>query len=321
MNYTQVPNWIFDQIPNWPNAMTKIVLVVARQTYGYHREFDEISISQFQTWTGLSRQGVVASIQQAVKLGVVRKIKTDEGCKYGLIEPVQAVNSVDQTSQESGLPLVNSVDQQEQGVVNSVDQTSQLSRPELVNSVDPQNKEKEILKKVSTPLPPKQEPVGGGGDQTPESLSEQARQPAKPNFYPESYQLLVQAGCVATGLMQQAAALPPERIAALIESITRSGGRAGAIIRAALNELALPPELKYQEKSYAVPQRTMGPGRGRAPEAQQLSTDRPQRSELSQAELDELDLVEQRERQRYAAEVAARNAQRQQRQSQSGSHM
>lgn len=305
MNYTQVPNWIFDQIPNWPNAMTKIVLVVARQTYGYHREFDEISISQFQTWTGLSRQGVVASIQQAVKLGVVRKIKTDEGCKYGLIEPVQAVNSVDQTSQESGLPLVNSVDQQEQGVVNSVDQTSQLSRPELVNSVDSQNKEKEILKKVSTPLPPKQEPVGGGGDQTPESLSEQARQPAKQTYFPESYKLLAQAGCLAPGPMRQAAALPPDQIARLIQTVTAGSGGPGAIIRAALDQLALPPELRTIRQTDAPnkPQRlsanvspTSQAAGGYRPQAAPVGTPKPKKPWELRAEWDALEREEQQRR-------------------------
>jgi hypothetical protein len=155
---------------------------------------------------------------------------------------------------------------------------------------------------------------------TAQQSGQNAEQSAEQKYYPQSFALLTQAGCTSPARIQ-AAKLPPERVAAIIANTHASSGGPGAIIKNCLAELKLPLILKQQERNYAVPQRTMGPGRGRAPEAQQLSTDRPQRSELSQAELDELDLVEQRERQRYAAEVAARNAQRQQRQSQSGSHM
>jgi hypothetical protein len=295
MNYTQLPNWIFSALPFWPNAMTKIVLIVARQTYGYHREFDEISISQFQDWTGLSRQGVISGIKQAIEMGVVRKKKHNDGYAYGLIEPAHVVNSVDQPSQESGLPLVN-----------SVDQPSQLSRPELVNSVDPQKKEKETLKKDSTPLPPnEQKQVGGGGDQTPESLSEQAEQPAKQTYHPESYKLLAQAGCLAAGPMRQAAALPPDQIARLIQTVTASSGGPGAIIRAALDQLALPPELQTMRLTDAPnkPQRlhanaspTSQAAGGYRPQAAPAGAPKPKKPWELRAEWDALEREEQQRR-------------------------
>lgn len=291
MNYTQVPNWVFEAMPHWPNAMTKIVLIVARQTYGYHRELDEISISQFQDWTGLSRQGVISGIKQAIKMGVVRKEKLNT---YGLIEPAQLVNSVDQPSQESGLPLVN-----------TVDQPSQLSRPELVNSVDPQKKEKETLKKETTTLPPNEQKQVGGGDQTPESLSEQAEQPAKQTYFPESYKLLAQAGCLAAGPMRQAAALPPDQIARLIQTVTAGSGGPGAIIRAALDQLALPPELRTIRQTDAPnkPQRlhanaspTSQAAGGYRPQVAPVGTPKPKKPWELRAEWDALEREEQQRR-------------------------
>lgn len=126
-NYTQTPNEFFDiYLAIMGEAEIKVVAHAIRQTLGWKRETDEISISQFQKATGLSRQGVIDGIDSAIKRGLMREAGIGKrGVKrYGL------VILVDQSTQ----------------------QTSQDSRPDvergLVNVVDTQKKEK---KKDSPP--------------------------------------------------------------------------------------------------------------------------------------------------------------------------
>ena len=47
-NSTQIPNVILDKIiPGIPNAEAKCLLYICRRTYGFHKEKDRISLTQF----------------------------------------------------------------------------------------------------------------------------------------------------------------------------------------------------------------------------------------------------------------------------------
>ena len=120
-NYTQSPNIFFDE---WMRVMDctefKVVAAILRQTFGWHKDRDRISLSQLETWTGLSRQGVVDGIAAALKRGVIDREPSGNSFTYALI-----VNSVDQAPDDRS---------------NELTTDSQLSRPEIVNSVDTQKK-------------------------------------------------------------------------------------------------------------------------------------------------------------------------------------
>ena len=140
--FTQVPNYIIESMPTMHRGTFAIVMWVARQTVGWQKEWDRISLSQFQDNTGLSRQGVIDAIADAVERGwVEQKHDGKQSFQYRLTgtagKPVEKQER--STSQVSR--LVNSVDQS-----SELTSTSQVSRPELVNSVDPQNTLKEIPK-------------------------------------------------------------------------------------------------------------------------------------------------------------------------------
>lgn len=112
-NYTQIPNLFFDAMPDMKEGELRILLAVARQTFGYHRESDYLSITQFCKMTGLSRQGVANGIKAAVKRGWLSEIGTG---KRGMrLWKLALVNEVDQsteaTSQLSSIVPVNEVDQ------------------------------------------------------------------------------------------------------------------------------------------------------------------------------------------------------------------
>lgn len=154
--FTAVPNWLIEAMPQMPASVFQVAMVIARQTAGYtngdggRKEWDRISLSQFQEATGLSRQGVIDAIENGNR-------KYFERRQNGQYFEYKLVNSVDQLDSE----VVNSLDQQ---LVKPVDQ----SAPKLVNSVDPQKKEttkqrsKQKKKSVLSPngkSPPRDSPA------------------------------------------------------------------------------------------------------------------------------------------------------------------
>lgn len=76
-NYTQTPNDFFDDLLKEIEDLTelKVTLVALRQTFGYHRERAELSVSFFEKMTGLSRNGVRNGIELAVERGTIQKVK------------------------------------------------------------------------------------------------------------------------------------------------------------------------------------------------------------------------------------------------------
>src|SRR5215472_15924966 len=128
MAFTQTPDivldWLMSRIK--PSSFL-IVMVVVRKTFGFQKKADQISLTQFQKMTGLSRQGVVEGI---VALGPILNIKTSA---KGTREPNEFSLNLDFLNQ-----LVNSVDQS----TNLTSQlypisTSQLSRHTTYNNNKP----------------------------------------------------------------------------------------------------------------------------------------------------------------------------------------
>lgn len=144
-NHTQTPNIFFDDsLPTIKSfAELKVILAIVRQTFGWHKADDRISISQLMKLTGLTRQGVINGVARALKDGFLDRQPVGDSFTYSL----RVVNEVDQ------------------GVVNEVDQSqppaSQRNRPEvvneidsqLVNEVDPQKKKIKEKKESKEPSP------------------------------------------------------------------------------------------------------------------------------------------------------------------------
>jgi len=125
-NYTQIPNELLEvHLPKMKEAELKVVLAIARATFGWHKEKDKLSLSQLMERTGLTRQGVVNGIQDGIERGIIHREESGMGFFYSLIFNDELVNEVDQLTDE----VVNKIDQ-------STKKTSQPNRPELVNEVD-----------------------------------------------------------------------------------------------------------------------------------------------------------------------------------------
>jgi hypothetical protein len=141
-------------MPDIEESELRVLLAIVRRTFGWQKDEDVISLSQFQADTGLSRQAIVEGINRALEHGTIVRGPAARGSFSYRLEGAsyrELVNSGDQSQPTSQLrrpvrastsllsrlvevPLVNSGDQ---SLVNSGDQ----SGPQLVNSVDTQKKE------------------------------------------------------------------------------------------------------------------------------------------------------------------------------------
>lgn len=128
-NYTQIPNTFFEQMADMTHAELLITLHAMRQTFGYHKTRDAISLTQFQNNTGLSRQGVLNGIEKAIKRKTMQKAGTG---KSGTIVYEMVVNDIDRLETKESTQLTSS---------------SQHNRPELVNTIDTQKKKENTINK------------------------------------------------------------------------------------------------------------------------------------------------------------------------------
>lgn len=71
-NTTQVPNFILDSLLNSLNETElKIVLLIARKTYGWHKDYDQISLSQFIKLTGQSDKSIKKARKSLIEKGII----------------------------------------------------------------------------------------------------------------------------------------------------------------------------------------------------------------------------------------------------------
>jgi hypothetical protein len=138
-----VPNALFVMFQTMPEAALRCVLQIARQTFGFHRESAECSLSYLQMTTGMGRQGVINGTKWLMDNGVAERVRVGQTFTYRVL-----VHQVDQS------------DQPEQSTKWT--SASPLSGPELVHQVDTRKKDlKKQVKKGSTgaSAPPAETPL------------------------------------------------------------------------------------------------------------------------------------------------------------------
>lgn len=120
--HTQTPNTFFDvTLPHIKSiGELKVLLAIMRQTFGWRKFSDTISMSQLQKITGLSHQGVANGLQLALEHGYIERTPHGQSFSYSL---KLLVKEVDQSSKL----------------------TSQVNRPEVVKQVD-----RQLVKQVDT---------------------------------------------------------------------------------------------------------------------------------------------------------------------------
>jgi hypothetical protein len=75
-NFTQYPNEILDNwMPHLSGNQTKIINVFVRQIYGYHKDYDKISVRQISFKTGIPVAGVFRDLKILLSIGAIRILK------------------------------------------------------------------------------------------------------------------------------------------------------------------------------------------------------------------------------------------------------
>jgi phage replication O-like protein O len=82
-NFTKIPNLILDQImPELSKAELKILLCICRKTYGWQKERDRISRSQFKEMTKLGKNNIEVALKSLKEMGIITK--TESANKYDI---------------------------------------------------------------------------------------------------------------------------------------------------------------------------------------------------------------------------------------------
>jgi phage replication O-like protein O len=76
-NYTQTPNDLFDSImKRLSESELKVAMAIVRKTFGYHKKYDAVSLSQLEEMTGLSRSACSVGVSSLIAMGLVKIVGT-----------------------------------------------------------------------------------------------------------------------------------------------------------------------------------------------------------------------------------------------------
>lgn len=84
-NFTQIPNSLLDSIHELEDSELRILLVICRETFGWHRDRTRLSLTDFEEKTGLAHQTVCVAIKSLVEQGLICKSPAEPGFFYSLV--------------------------------------------------------------------------------------------------------------------------------------------------------------------------------------------------------------------------------------------
>lgn len=129
-NYTQTPNVFFDEFFKiLSEGELRLVLVLVRQTFGWHKPADRISLSQLADKTGMSRTSVCRSLNQLLAKKLIHKHKFgdpgQERVYYALV--------VEEEEQDTPLNSTDGIESEEERALisNSLYQSPKETPPSL----------------------------------------------------------------------------------------------------------------------------------------------------------------------------------------------
>src|SRR5271163_1503511 len=73
-NYTMAPNCIFEEwLPKLKLVELRVLMVIVRKTFGWHKIRDRISLSQLENLTGSQPSDIIKAVNSLQKLGLIEK--------------------------------------------------------------------------------------------------------------------------------------------------------------------------------------------------------------------------------------------------------
>lgn len=126
-NYTQSPNVFYDEIfKTLTEGELRIVLVLIRQTFGWHKQADRISLGQLAEKTGMLKGSVCRSLNSLIKKNVIEKKKFGESgkerCYYSLVVEEQEQELI---SEDDGIET----EEEKRLISNNLDQSPKETPP------------------------------------------------------------------------------------------------------------------------------------------------------------------------------------------------
>lgn len=110
--FLKLPNdWIDRALPTMTPAEWMVMTVILRQTLGWQKERDAISLTQLQQKTGLSRHTVIDAIRGLAKRGWIKAYEQGIRSVYEPCFDAGAEIALDETSAEIAPPLVQKLHQ------------------------------------------------------------------------------------------------------------------------------------------------------------------------------------------------------------------
>jgi hypothetical protein len=151
-NFTQYPNEILDNwMPHLSGNQTKIMNVFVRQIYGFHKDYDKISVRQISSKTGIPIGGVFRDLKILLSIGAIRILK--QGNKSNP-HTYQIVNVTDLLSEREHKKKSKGVIAEVTGCYRSENSGVIAERTEVLSEREQQKKEiKEINGEIKE-IPP-----------------------------------------------------------------------------------------------------------------------------------------------------------------------
>jgi hypothetical protein len=140
-------NWLFDEVmPRVDANAFRIICIVARKTWGWNKNTDTISVSQFVKLSGIkTRTTALKAIGSALESGFVARSKVGQSYVYQMRFNEKLVQKLDQPASTETIPDSHKTS-------TETIPTSLETVPELVQKLDPQieKKYKEVYKLAKT---------------------------------------------------------------------------------------------------------------------------------------------------------------------------
>ncbi len=165
-NYTQTPNELFDHwLPLLGEAELKVLLVIMRKTFGWHKKRDIIAISQLAKLTGLLEETVVKATkclqQKGLILREVMGVKGNQYTEYSLVVEENSNNNDTSVKPRGHLGLTTHDQTEAQKKASFPKETAAKEKETAAASFDPAKQTKpkvyQCLESIDIPLLDKME--------------------------------------------------------------------------------------------------------------------------------------------------------------------
>lgn len=86
-HYAKVMDWLTGLIADLTGSAVKVLMRIAKQTFGFRKWEDVISLSQFEAWCGIDHTTAIRTVDALLALRLIRRVRSGKGFCYALNVP------------------------------------------------------------------------------------------------------------------------------------------------------------------------------------------------------------------------------------------